>query len=105
MASFSILGDSISTYQGYHPPHFSVYYDPARCVQNGLQGVQDTWWSKVIQHYHGTLSINNSYSGSRVAGSTFPAANQWERLEYLKGPKAPDFLLIYMGYNDFGYGV
>lgn len=105
MDSFSILGDSISTYQGYNPPNFSVYYDPARCIQHGIQSVQDTWWARVIQHYHGNLSGNNSYSGSKVSGRSFPAANQMARLTYLKAHDVPDFLLVYLGCNDFGYGV
>lgn len=104
---FSILGDSISTYYGYNPDGFSVFYDVPCCQRNGLQTVNDTWWMQVINHYNGILGINNSYSGSRVSGKTFPSANQENRLLYLKSENetSPDYILIYLGFNDFGAGV
>ncbi len=32
----SVLGDSISTYEGYIPPNYKVYYDEDRQKINGL---------------------------------------------------------------------
>ena len=64
----SIMGDSISTYEGYNPPHYHVYYTLQMAKANGLQSVKDTWWQQVIDGLGGELCVNNSYSGSVVAG-------------------------------------
>lgn len=102
----SILGDSISTYSGFNPPGYAVFYDEDMQKRNGLNSVYDTWWAKVIQELHGHLCINNSYSGSRVSGIEFPAGCSHERIMHLHNSKClPDLILIYMGFNDFGYGV
>lgn len=39
----SILGDSISTYNGYNPNGYAVYYDEEMQIRNGLKSVYDTW--------------------------------------------------------------
>ena len=41
--SFSILGDSISTFQGYNPVGYSVYFPEYGEVAH----VEDTWWQRV----------------------------------------------------------
>lgn len=102
----SILGDSISTYSGYNPRGYAVYYDEDMKMRNGLQSVYDTWWAKVNQKLNAYLCVNNSYSGSRVSGEEFPAGCCMERIANLRTSEyTPDLILIYMGFNDFGYGV
>lgn len=102
----SILGDSISTFEGFNPRGYSVYYDDELQEINGLRTVEDTWWMQVIRALDGILCVNDSYSGSRVSGTSFPSAVCEERLTNLKTETAcPDIILIYMGFNDFGYGV
>ena len=46
----SVLGDSISTYEGYIPANYKLYYDEDRQKINGLISVYDTWWAKVNQY-------------------------------------------------------
>ena len=66
--SFSILGDSISTYHGYsndasrHPATGSnaVAYGPSK------MRVTETWWYRLISCDGMRLCGNNSYSGSCV---------------------------------------
>ncbi len=65
----SILGDSISTYVGYNPYGYHVYYRDDRLYDNDITSVNDTWWKQVIDAIGGELCINNSYSGSCVAGT------------------------------------
>ena len=102
----SILGDSISTYTGFNPAGYRVFYEGAKPEQNGLESVYDTWWAKVNQHLHAYLCVNNSYSGSTVSGSAFPAACSMERTSALHHEKyRPDIILVYIGHNDFGRGV
>lgn len=102
----SILGDSISTYSGFIPDGYAVYYDQEMQKQNGLTSVYDTWWAKVNQAFDAFLCVNNSYSGSEVSGWDFPAGCCRERIMHLRTSEySPDLILIYMGFNDFGYGM
>lgn len=102
----SILGDSISTYHGFNPKGYAVFYDEEEQNRNRLKSVYDTWWAKVNQALQAYLCINNSFSGSMVSGNSFPAGNCRERIMHLQdGDCTPDLILIYMGFNDFGYGV
>ena len=98
----SIIGDSISTFKCCNPDGFRVYYDAEKQLLNGLSDVSDTWWYKVIQALGASLCVNNSFSGSRVSGESFPAANSLERLKYCCSEHVvPQMLLIYIGGNDF----
>lgn len=63
MKSISILGDSISTFEGCSPDGYTVFYDKEMQRVNGLDTMYDTWWAKVIQALHAYLCINNSYNG------------------------------------------
>jgi len=102
----SILGDSISTYSGYNPDGYAIFYDEQMQKRNGLKSVYDTWWAKVNKSLGAYLCVNNSYSGSRVSGKVFPAGNCQERIMHLRtSGHIPDLILIYLGFNDFGYGV
>ncbi len=106
MRLVSILGDSISTYEGYNPTGYAVYYDKEMQSRNGLTDVYDTWWAKVNQALHAYLCVNNSFSGSRVTGESFPAAISPERVNNLRTAQYdPDIILIYIGFNDFGNGI
>lgn len=102
----SILGDSISTYSGYNPKGYAVYYDKHACKANNLETVDDTWWSIVLKELGAELCVNGSYSGSTVSGEDFPAAESSERIEVLHyGDIMPDVILIYIGFNDFALAV
>lgn len=101
----SVLGDSISTYEGYIPANYKLYYDEDRQKINGLISVYDTWWAKVNQYLKAYLCVNNSFSGSKVSGE-FPSASSVKRASALhKMEHYPDVILVYMGTNDFGFGV
>ena len=106
MRLVSIIGDSISTYEGYNPSGYAVFYDQEMCVRNGLKSVYDTWWAKVNQFLHAYLCVNNSYSGSKVSGKIFPSAESIERLSNLRTNQyIPNIILVYAGFNDFGYMI
>ncbi len=106
MVQLSILGDSVSTYDGYNPEGYDVFYQGDTISKNGLAGVEDTWWYQVSRFFGMSVCMNNSFSGSRVTGDKFPAASSEERYQKLhNGIKKPDIVLIYLGFNDFGNGV
>lgn len=101
----SILGDSISTYAGFNPYNYPVYYRDDRIRDNEMEGVNDTWWKRVIDGLGGELCVNNSYSGSLVAGRDNSAACSAERCSMLHGESVPDIILVYIGTNDRGFEV
>lgn len=106
MILVSILGDSISTFEGFNPYGYSVFYDADKQRLNGLSDVYDTWWAKVNQALHAYLCVNNSFSGSKVTGDCFPAASCIERVSQLRTAEyVPDIILVYIGFNDFGSGI
>ncbi len=102
----SIMGDSISTYEGFNPAGYRVFYDADRCAANGLSSAHDTWWMQVLDAMGAELLVNNSFSGSQVTGEGFPCASGFERTGALGTTDAsPDLVLVYIGVNDFGFSV
>ena len=99
----SILGDSISTYIGYNPRGYAVYYKEDKAYDNEINSVDDTWWKQVIDGLGGELCVDNSYSGSLVTGAFAPSACSAERCASLHDETVPDIILIYMGTNDRGF--
>lgn len=108
---FSVMGDSISTFEGYNLPYNPVYYQHEMRYKTGVIRLEDTWWFKVIDHFGGVLYVNHSISGSFVAklphsDNPFPSACIYRRvLELSRGGIDPDVILVYMGTNDWGYGT
>lgn len=105
MKSVSVLGDSISTFSGWNPKGYAVYYTEPVQALNGLQSAADTWWAIVLDKLNAELCVNNSYSGSWVSGSLFPSGVSDERLKNLRDERVPDIILIYLGMNDYANGV
>ena len=97
---WSVLGDSISTFQGVTPPG-GVYYAPSSGPVTGVHSVEDTWWHQVIAARGGVLLANNSWSGSTVAESGNLGAASLSRIRRL-GPDgvSPDVVVIFTGLND-----
>lgn len=101
----SIMGDSISTYDGYNPWGYAVYYKNDVLYDNEMTSVEDTWWKQVINAIKGNLCVNNSYSGSLVSGKYAPAGCSEERCQALHEVEKPNVILIYIGANDLGWKV
>lgn len=108
---FSILGDSISTLDGYNPRGYNVFYKEDSCQKSGVKQMSDTWWGKVIDFFGGELLVNNSWSGSRVTklpnrDSLFPSGCSDERTSALHiNSVKPDVIIVYIGTNDWARGV
>lgn len=107
---FSILGDSISTLDGYNPPENAVYYDWEKKRLSAVYAPEDTWWGKVIDTLGGKLLVNNAWSGSLVCKhpdceiESYGCSNG--RTSGLgMGALAPDVVMILMGLNDFGWAM
>lgn len=108
---FSVLGDSISTLDGYNPRGYKVFYAGENCARSGVMEAADTWWDKVIAFFGGELLVNNAWSGSCVtklkgSGQLFPSGCSDERTSALHiGDVTPDVILVYLGTNDWAFGV
>lgn len=101
----SVLGDSISTYAGYNPFGYLVYYKDDAAYENELTSVDDTWWVRVISSLGGRLGVNNSYAGRLVIDTREKSTCSAVRCAALDDGEAPSLILVYMGTNDRGYGV
>lgn len=102
---FSILGDSISTFEGCNPEGFAVFYEGERREATGVLQQGDTWWAQVVDALGGEVLANGSFSGSMVEGAGFPAGDSAERVEALACEgRAPDVVIVFMGINDYGWG-
>lgn len=105
MRSISILGDSISTFEGCNPEGFLVYYQGERREQTGVRAPADTWWFQVAEHLGARVLANSSFSGSLVEGAGFPAGSSQKRIDALAADgERPDAIIVFMGINDYGWG-
>ena len=108
---FSILGDSISTLDGYIPEGYRCFYSGENCNKSGVIEMRDTWWGKVIDFFGGELLVNNSWSGSRVtrfpdSEILFPSGCSDERTGRLHiNNVKPDVIIVYLGTNDWAFGA
>lgn len=102
---FSVMADSISTYEGCNPDGYAVFFDETRAARSGLTGPQDTWWARVIRHFDGELLANASFSGSMMEGAGFPAGESARRARDLcPGGAQPTDVIVFLGTNDYGWG-
>lgn len=108
---FSVVGDSISTLEGFNPDGYKVFYYGERQELSDIHSPEDTWWGKVISHFGGKLLVNASWSGSWVAklpdrDELFPSGCSDERTSCLhRDGIMPDVIIVYLGTNDFMFGV
>ncbi|MBI9096498.1 MAG: SGNH/GDSL hydrolase family protein [Sphaerochaeta sp.] len=97
--TFSILGDSISTFEQCNPGENEVFYPKEGC---DVLVKEHTWWHLLIEETKLHLIINESYSGSRISrtGSRPPSSSflSHTRQERLSG----DIIIVFGGTNDFG---
>ena len=122
----SILGDSISTLEGYIPVDdgFNLKHRP-RYVLNAkpdtsliVMPANETWWMRIINDLDAKLGINDSWAGSCVTyNSSFTtkyptngdlvekaAMASLTRIQNLGANGTPDVILFYGGTNDIGHG-
>ena len=62
---FSVVGDSISTFQAYSPVG-AEHYAPDLADATGVASVEDTWWMQVIRTLGGAYLSNISISGNTI---------------------------------------
>ena len=77
----SILGDGISTFEGY-TPRVGSFYSPSYASYSGFNTAEGTWWMQAIEQLGGRFLCNNLFQRdyeemlSRVQ-KFFPEAKVW----------------------------
>ncbi|MBE6637826.1 MAG: hypothetical protein E7618_08520 [Ruminococcaceae bacterium] len=61
-----IFGDSYSTFAGYVPEGYAVYYSEKGRPETDVCRVSETWWHQVVSEAGLHLVMNNSWSGSTI---------------------------------------
>ena len=61
-----IFGDSYSTFKGYVPQGYAVYYSENERPETDVTKVNETWWYQVVEEKNLKLVLNNSWSGSTI---------------------------------------
>ena len=68
----SVLGDSVSTLEGFNPENCKVFYEGKTAEHAQIFSPGDTWWGRLIEAIPGgRLLVNYSWSGSRVTKLPF----------------------------------
>jgi len=70
-----IFGDSYSTYKGYIPEGYAVFYSGERVTPPDLPNVEKTWWKIVLDANESNLIQNNSWSGSTIGYTGYDSAD------------------------------
>ena len=60
------MGDSYSTFKGYVPEGYAIYYSENERPETDVTQVSQTWWYQVVEKADLKLVLNNSWSGSTI---------------------------------------
>lgn len=102
---FSVLGDSISTFQGFSP-WGADHYSPDLASATGVATVEDTWWMQVIRALGGTFLSNLSIAGNTIVTAGKMGGFPPRRIRQLEVEgQAPDHILLYAGLNDANFYI
>lgn len=106
--ALSILGDSLSTFEGWIPNECTNFFPGS----GELTDVSETWWMQLLDDTGMELCSNNSSAGSTCVGDSLLTGEvkygcSGDRLSLLTGSqgKMPDIIIVYMGTNDLMNGV
>ena len=61
-----IFGDSYSTFEGYIPEEYAVYYP-----RHDVSDVSKTWWYMLANETASEIVLNNSWSGSTICNTGY----------------------------------
>lgn len=106
--TFSIIGDSYSSFKGYMAnTNASTWYpasDNNMNDTNDVENVEQTWWYKFANTYGSRLIENNSWSGSTIAYDSYSDGlddgKETSFIQRMNLITTPQLILIYGGTND-----
>ena len=61
-----IFGDSYSTFEGFVPDGYDIYYFENGYSDTDVTKVSQTWWHQVAEEADLNIILNNSWSGSTI---------------------------------------
>ncbi len=64
-----IFGDSYSTFGGYNPDGYAIYYP--KYYEGSVQEVTQTWWHMLLKETSSELVLNDSWSGSTMCNTGY----------------------------------
>ncbi len=70
-----ILGDSYSTFEGYNPEGYDVWYTKKGNEMTDVCRVDETWWHLLFCEIEGCLLENCSFSGTTVCNTGYNGAD------------------------------
>ena len=71
LKNIMIFGDSYSTFAGYIPQGYAVYYSEADCDNTDVRLVEETWWHRLCCDLSLNLVRNDSWSGSTLGNTGY----------------------------------
>ena len=103
----SILGDSISTYQGVSNDssiNSTLFYNP--CYYRDPFPLERTYWMRILNILGMSLCVNNSWSGGNLSGRKDESSGVNRAYQLTKdNGEAPDLVIVFIGLNDLGRGI
>lgn len=70
-----ILGDSYSTFEGYNPKGYDVWYSTSGNDMTDVTSVSETWWHRLLSETKSCLLENCSFSGTTVCNTGYNGAD------------------------------
>lgn len=102
--TFSILGDSYSTFDGYIPEGNACWYFTVPQGENDVISVEQTWWHQFAKDNGYELLLNESYSGSTICNTGYDGADYSDRAFITRMFNVtagnPDMVFVFGGTND-----
>ena len=111
MKNVLIFGDSYSTFKGYIPEGYDIYYSEEGHEGTDVRKVEETWWHQVISETNMNMVLNDSWSGSTIGYTGYDNAdnsdtksficrlNKMEQRGFFKENKI-DTVFVFGGTND-----
>ena len=106
--TFSIIGDSYSSFTGYMADSKAATWYPASAHgmgdTNDIETVEQTWWFKFANDYGSRLIENNSWSGSTISYDGYSDGledgKETSFIQRMSLLTTPQLILVYGGTND-----
>ena len=71
LGNLLILGDSYSTFEGYVPDQYEVYYSKSDAGETDVDDVEQTWWMRLLNSTESELLLNSSWSGTTICNTGY----------------------------------
>ena len=107
--TFSVLGDSYSTFVDFVTPNTNLCWYPAgnenaTGSNNDVSSIEQMWWHIFANQYESALQVNNSYSGSPICydgwGSGQTDSAETGFIARANDIGTPELIFVFGGSND-----